>query len=83
MTDLSKICVTHSPLTDKIYLARFGKKPNEVLDKREAEADVVTAFVQHMMHDAPRGSRKIVRVHGQQYELKCSPIPDHRGHDDE
>ena len=74
MTDLSKIRVTHSQMTDVIYLARFGKKPDVVLDKREAEADVMIAVVQHMMHDAPNGSRKTVRIADGYFELTCRQI---------
>ena len=73
MTDLSKVRVTHSPLTDTIYLARFGKDQGNALDKREAEPEVIAAFVAHMMHDAPKGSRKTVRLGDQYYELTCAP----------
>jgi len=72
--NLEKIQLRHSPLTDTIYLCRFGKDEGLALDKREAEADAVTAIVLHMMHEAPKGSKKSVKVGNQWYELSVRPL---------
>ena len=72
--DLDKIKLFHSPLTDTIYLGREGKKSGVALDKRNAEADVMSVLVQHMMHEAPRGSVKTIALGGQQYEVSVKPI---------
>ena len=73
--DLKKIGLRHSPLSDSIYLCRFGKDPCLALDKRDAEADAVTVLVEYMMHDAPKGSKKSVQVNGEWYELQVRPLP--------
>ena len=69
MVNLNNIRLRHSPLTDSIYLCRFGKDPCLALDKREAEADAITVVIQHMMHNAPKGSSKKVMVGDQWYLL--------------
>lgn len=74
MIDLNKIALRHSPLTDTIYLCRFGKDPRLALDKREAEADAVSVVVAHMMHDAPKGANKRVTVDGKRYVLSVRPL---------
>lgn len=73
MTDLSKIQLRHSPLSDKIYLCRFGKDPHTALDKREAERDVMIVLVEHMMHDAPGGSEKVFTLGKRKYRLRLTP----------
>ena len=70
---VENIKLAHSPLTDKIYLYRHGKDPALALDKREAEADVMAALVAHMMHDAPRGSEKIITLGSKQYTVRVTP----------
>lgn len=73
MIDLNKIKIGHSPLTDTIFLYRHGKDPAMALDKREAEADVMSALVQHMMHDAPKGSEKVVQFGNKKYKIRVTP----------
>ena len=51
-----------------VWLYRAGKN-GEALEKREAESDVVRAFVHHMTYDAPKGSSKIVEMSGKKYKL--------------
>ena len=72
--NLENIRLRHSSLTDSIYLCRFGKNPCLALDKREAESDAITVVIQHMMHDAPKGSSKKVRIDGQWYSLTVQPL---------
>ncbi len=72
--DLNKIRLYHSPLTDTIFMGREGKKPGLALDKREAEADVMSVLVQHMMHDAPKGSEKTIRFGDKTYKVKVTPV---------
>lgn len=74
MTALSKIKLAHSPLTDTIFLYRHGKDEALALEKREAEADVMTVLVAHMMHDAPKGSTKDVRIGDDWYTIKVTPL---------
>lgn len=71
---LDKIKLTHSPLTDSIYLYRHGKDPALALEKRDAEADVFSVLVDHMMHGAPKGSIKVVELDGKQYEIRVAPV---------
>lgn len=70
---LNTIKLGHSPLTDTIFLYRHGKDPALALDKREAEADVMAVLVEHMMHDAPRGSEKVVTLGDRQYTIRVTP----------
>lgn len=70
--DLNKIKLGHSPLTDTIFLYRHGKDPALALDKRKAEADVMSVLVEHMMHDAPKGSEKIITIGNKQYLIKVT-----------
>ena len=72
--NLNKIRIGHSPLTDKIFLFRCGKKDGVVLDKREAEADVMTALIAHMMHNAPGGSEKVVQLEYRKYTVRVTPF---------
>ena len=71
--ELTKIKLGHSPLTDTIFLYRHGKDPDLALDKREAEADVMAVLVAHMMHDAPKGSEKVITLGDKQYTLRVTP----------
>ena len=70
---MKNIRLAHSPLTDTIFLYRHGKDPGLALDKREAEADVMAVLVAHMMHDAPRGSQKVITLNGKQYTVRVTP----------
>lgn len=74
MTDLNKIKLGHSPLTDTIFLYRHGKNPGLALDKREAEADVMAVIVAHMMHDAPKGSVKVITLDGRPFKITVVPV---------
>ena len=71
--DLTKVELRHSPLTDTIFLCRFGSNRRLALDKREAEADVFAVLVAHMMHDAPKGSEKVITLGEQQYTIRVTP----------
>lgn len=71
--ELNKIKLGHSPLTDTIFLYRHGKDPALALDKRNAEADVMAVLVAHMMHDAPKGSEKVITLGDKQYTVRVTP----------
>jgi hypothetical protein len=71
--DLRKIKLGHSPLTDTIFLYRHGKDARLALDKREAEADVMSVLVAHMMHDAPNGSEKVITLGDKKYTIRVTP----------
>ena len=71
--DLDKIKLGHSPLTDAIFLYRHGKDVEMALDKREAEADVMSVLVAHMMHDAPKGSEKVITLGDKKYTVRVTP----------
>lgn len=70
---LNNIKLGHSPLTDTIFLYRHGKRDNVALEKREAEADVMTVLISHMMHDAPKGSVKTVTLGDKKYKIRVEP----------
>ena len=72
--DLNKVKIGHSPLTDTIYMYRHGKNESEALDKREAEADVISAVITKLMHDAPKGSTLKVTLGDTKYELSVKPV---------
>lgn len=68
-SDLRSVEVVRSPLSNSIYLARFGKqepgkRARAALDKRDAEAEVVTAVVEWVMHESPKGAVVEVTVRG-------------------
>ncbi len=71
--DLKKVKLGHSPLTDTIFLYRHGKDVNLALDKRKAEGDVMSVLVAHMMHDAPKGSEKVITLGDKQYTIRVTP----------
>ncbi len=73
MIDLSKILLGHSPLTDTIFLYRCGKDARFALDKRDAEADVFFVLVEHMMHNAPSGSEKVITLGDRKYTIRVTP----------
>lgn len=77
--DLSKIKLGYSPLTDTIFLYRHGKDVGLALDKREAEADVMSVLVVHMMHDAPKGSEKVITLGDKKYTIRVTPNADLSG----
>ena len=66
----------HSKLSDKIYLYRQGKNPHIVLEKREAEADVMAVLIDYMMHGAPNGSDKVIIIGNKKYKVAVTPITD-------
>lgn len=70
---LDNVKLGHSPLTDTIFMYRHGKNPALALDKREAEADVMSVLVSHMMHDAPKGSQKVVTLGQNRYTVRVTP----------
>lgn len=71
--DLSKIKLGYSPLTDSIFMYRHGKDHGLALDKREAEGDVMSVLIAHMMHNAPKGSEKIITLGAEQYMIRVTP----------
>ncbi|MFW6046547.1 MAG: hypothetical protein ACOCP4_02010 [Candidatus Woesearchaeota archaeon] len=72
--DLNKIKLGYTPLTDSIYLYRHGKDPRLALDKREAEADVISVLIEHMMNGAPKGAEKTVSFGDKKYKIRVEPI---------
>ena len=72
--DLTKIKLGHSALTDTIFLYRHGVKEEIALDKREAEADVVSVIISKLMHQAPKGSTMVVTLGEDKYELSVKPV---------
>ena len=72
--NLDKIGVRHSPLSDSLYLCRFGKDSCVALDKRNIEPEVMEAITNHMMMDAPKGSKKKYKIGDNWYELQITPI---------
>ena len=73
MIDLNKVKLGHSPLTDTIFLYRHGKDPRVVLDKRDAEVDVMVVLIEYMMYNAPRGSEKVITIGNKQYTIRVTP----------
>jgi len=71
--NLNNIKLGHSPLTDTIFLYRHGKDEGLALDRRNAEADVMSVLVTHMMHDAPNGSVKVISLGDKTYTIKVAP----------
>lgn len=71
--NLRNITIQHSPLTDSLYLCRFGKDRSVALDKRDIEPDLMQALVAHMTHGAPSGSRKTIRLGDNYYEIQVKP----------
>lgn len=74
--DMNKITVGASPLTGRLYIYRMGTKKHIALDKREAEPEIITAFVDHMMHDSRDGAIKEVQIGDTWYEVSARPLED-------
>ena len=72
-SNLDNIKLGHSPLTDSIFLYRHGKDNGLALDKRPAEADVMAVLVEHMMHNAPNGSSKVITLGDKKYTVLVKP----------
>ena len=72
--NLNKVGIRHSPLSDSIYLCRFGKDPSVALDKRNIESEVMRAITEHMMLDAPRGAKKKYCIGKRWYEIQIKPV---------
>lgn len=66
--------VGSSVLTGEIYVYKASEVNGRPLVKREAEAEVLSAFVGHMMHGAPNGASKSVQVGMEHYRLTCVPM---------
>ncbi len=75
MVDLSKIKLGHSGLTDSVYLYRHGKDPQNILDKRKIDDEMMAAFIDKMMHGAPNGAEMVVRLGDLKYKVICVPEP--------
>lgn len=71
--NLDNVKLGHSPLTDTIFLYRHGKDSGLALDKRPAEADVMAVLVDHMMHQAPKGSEKVITLGAKKYKIRLTP----------
>ena len=72
--DMKNITVGASPLTGKLYIYRMGAEEHIALDKREAEPEIITAFVDHMMHDSPGGAIKEVQIGDTWYEVSARQL---------
>lgn len=93
MMNLDKVRIGFSPLSGQCFIYRHGKDARIALDKREATAEVQTAIVRLMMHDAPKGASQQVKLGDEWFEISVMPCqrPDrcvhcsqpHRLHDNE
>ena len=75
MNGLSRVRVGFSPLSGRIMLYRHGKDPRVALERRDAEAQVVSAVVEWVMHDAPKGATVRLTIDGRQYDMTVVPVP--------
>ena len=71
---LDQIRIGASPLTGKTYLYRLGKR-GEVLEKREAEAEVMDAACQSVLYGFPTGAKVDCTIAGRRYEVTVKPLP--------
>ena len=72
--NLDKVTVGYSALTDTVYLYRHGKDKGEVLDKREAERDVMACITEKMMWGTERGSSVEYGFGGVRYKLTVEVV---------
>lgn len=72
--DLSTIKIGFSSLSCELFIYRHGKDSQLALDKREAQADVMAAVVEYMMHDSPEGASQIVRFGEKAFEIQVKPV---------
>jgi hypothetical protein len=72
--DLTKIKLGYSGLTDKMFLYRHGVNVSQVLDKRDAEADVFSVLITKLMNGTPKGSTMKVTLGDQNYEVTVKPV---------
>lgn len=71
---LEKIKLGFSPLSDSIFLYRHGaRNENLALEKRNAEADVFSVLVEHMMYGFPNGSKKVITLGDKKYVISLTP----------
>ena len=74
MTDLSKIAVRYSPLSQTLMLCRFGKDPRIALDRREVTGEVMRALVEYMLTDGfEKGASLDFWVNGEGYTATLKP----------
>lgn len=73
VVDLNKIKLGVGIMGD-VYLYRHGADPGLALDKRPAEADLLKAVVEYVMHDAPEGATVTVEAGEKKYELSVRPV---------
>jgi len=71
---LKNYTVGCSALGGEIYLYQKSLKPGVALDKRPAEAEVMAAVIEHMMHGSPKGAIKKVSFGDQRFEITVKPI---------
>lgn len=72
--DLTKIKIGFSPLSNNLFIYRHGKDSQLALDKRDAQADVMAAVVEYMMHDAPKGAEQTVSFGKKRYKIRVEPV---------
>lgn len=71
---LEKVRIAHSPLTDSLYIYRHGKDAGIALEKKDCEAMLFAALVEHMMFNARKGSHKVVSFGEKQYKITVIPL---------
>jgi hypothetical protein len=71
---LKNIKLGVSPLTNEIMLYRHGKDPRVALERREAEADVMIALVNHMLEGRMVAVEKLISIGGKQFAVRVTPI---------
>lgn len=67
--DLTKVKLGYSSDIDEIVLFRHGKDPSVLLDKRNADADVIAAIIAKLTSDDPEGGSMVIELGAETYEL--------------
>jgi len=77
MSKLDNITVGHSPLTNRLFIYRFGKKnPHMALDKREATSEVLNSALRHLLVLLKEGASIEFDIDSSKYRLDIDKIGD-------
>ena len=79
MSALEKTRVVHSPLSNTLRIARFGKDPTLALEARDAEVEILVNVARWMCDDTPRGASKDFSYGGEHYRMTVLKLDSHGG----
>lgn len=74
MSSIEKHRIGHSPLTNNVYLYRFGRDAGIALDKRDALNEVLTAAARYLLDQAHPSGAVRLEMDGRLIQLQVDVI---------